>query len=71
MLFQLHWQNLSIGKTHETQFVAQASSDDFPDVDDLMHHFREIIDRREDECPEGWGPMICTEDAKEFVLAAK
>ena len=32
--------------------------------------FDDLIDRRGSECPEGWGPMVCTEDSEHFVLAA-
>jgi hypothetical protein len=69
MLYQLHWQNLSIDKHNETEFVAQAGSEDFPNADALVAHFREIIERRKAECPEGWGPMICDETYGGFAWA--
>jgi hypothetical protein len=66
-LYQLHWQNLALGKYDETQFVAQAGTDDFPDADALTAHFCEIIKRRRGECPEGWAPVICDEGCDCFV----
>lgn len=67
MLIQLHWQNRS--NFHETQFVAQDEIRQGRVANDVLTRFQEIIEARKDECPAGWIPMVCTEDAKEFVLA--
>jgi hypothetical protein len=69
VLYQLHWQNLDIDKHHETVFVAQASSDDYPTADEMLRYFHEIIKARREQCPEGWGPMICDETYAGFVLS--
>lgn len=68
MLYQLHWQNRSNLK--QTEFVAQTSTDEVA-PEDIPAHFQEIIERRKDECPEGWVPMVCTEDYEGFVWAAR
>lgn len=66
LLVQLHWQdprNIS-----RTRFVAQAGHTSF---EDFQAWFEDVITRRRHECPEGWGPMICTQDSEHFVLAAR
>lgn len=60
-LVQLHWENPA---THQTEFVAQ-----FKYGDDIMDRIRKMIERRQDECPEGWMPLVCTETDPMFVKA--
>lgn len=61
-LVQLHWQNLS--DPTETIMVGQTEwSDSSPDVHTWA---RELAERRKSECPEGWCPMVCTEDHESF-----
>jgi hypothetical protein len=65
MIYQLHWQNVANPK--ETIFIAQSG---WP-ASDALASFREIIDRRKDECPKGWTAMVCNEDDEHFVMAAR
>lgn len=64
-LLQLHWQNRS--NYRETEFVAQVGGDTF---EEIHARLTEIVERRKGECPEGWVPMVCTQDSEYFVLAA-
>ena len=65
LLVQLHWQERL--EPHRTEFVAQGEFDS----GEAMHAWaNEIIERRRAECPDDWSPMICTEDAPEFVRCA-
>lgn len=62
-IIQVHWQNRDDLK--QTDFVAQSA--DLDDVTALMEWAQEVIKRRFNECPEGWTPLVCTEDAPMFV----
>lgn len=62
-LAQLHWENPA---THETIFVAQTQ---WKDADTFREWMREVVERRQSECPEGWMPLVCTETAPMFVKA--
>lgn len=64
MTYQLHWQN--VDDLRETIFVAQSA---LP-CDEALKRFREVIDRRKDECPKGWTPLVCNQDSNHFVKAA-
>lgn len=64
MLVQIHWQNRSNLK--ETQLVAQG---EFDDAKLIMGWAEEIMKRRRAEMPDGYCPMMCTEDSEYFVLA--
>lgn len=63
---QFHWQNPA--NTSQTEFVAQAGG--FQTSAAFHVWFEDIIRRRRHECPEGWGPMVCTQDSEHFVLAS-
>ncbi len=67
MLFQLHWQGVANPKW--TEFVAQAEFGD-GEHDKLLAWQQDICERRKAEMPDGWVPMLCTEDSEYFVLAA-
>jgi hypothetical protein len=64
MTYQLHWQN--VDDLRETIFVAQSA---LP-ADEALASFRKTIDRRKDECPKGWTPLVCNEESDYFVWAA-
>ena len=63
MMLQLHWQNRQDLK--QTEFVAQVG-DETPD---MLEHLASVAERRQDECPQGWVPLICTEGSEHFVMA--
>lgn len=65
MLVQLHWQNRADVK--QTEFVAQG---EFDDATAMGEWAKEIIDRRANEMPAGWVPLICNEQSEYFVWAA-
>lgn len=69
MLIQLHWQNKS--NPQETEFVAQDEILQGDDPGIAMKRIYEVADRRQGECPEGWMPLICTEDSEFFMWSAK
>lgn len=62
-LVQLHWENPA---DLRTEFVAQTEAGTPGDVETWA---TEVIGRRKGECPEGWRPLICTEDSPKFVMA--
>lgn len=64
MLIQLHWQNRADPK--QTDFVAQAG---FPNAEAAVRWANEKIDEMKETCPNGWGPMVCTEDSEFFMMA--
>jgi hypothetical protein len=66
MLFQLHWQHRA--DFHKTEFVAQAEANSPDELEAMQRHFAAIVERRKDECPEEWGPMICTEESPYFCM---
>jgi hypothetical protein len=61
-LFQLHWQNRQ--PPYETEFVGQVGG---TDPDDIIRLLGEMCDRRQSDCPEGWVPLVCNEEAECFV----
>ena len=65
MLVQLHWQNIS--NPDQTEFVAQG---EFDNADAVHAWARELCERRRGEVPDGWVPMLCTEDSSYFVRQA-
>lgn len=69
MLYQLHWQHRT--EHHRTIFVAQTEANNRDEAEDVLKHFGEVIDRRKDECPEGWCALVCDETYERFELAAK
>lgn len=68
MLFQLHWQERL--PPHRTEFMAQDSATTPEECEQVHERFMQIVERRKSECPEDWIPMVCDENAKEFVTAA-
>lgn len=68
MLYQLQWQNPR--NPSERELVAQ---NEFPTdragAEACHAWMREVIERRKDECPKDWGPMLCTEESNYFYLA--
>jgi hypothetical protein len=64
MLVQLHWQNRA--DYRETEFVAQG---EFTDPESFREWSADVIKRRGNEIPDGWCPMMCTEDSEYFVWA--
>ncbi len=64
MLVQIHWQNTK--KIEETEFVAQT---EISAGDEVNAWAIEVIERRRGEIPEGWTPLLCTENSHYFVLA--
>lgn len=66
MLVQLHWQNRD--NLAQTDFVAQTDIDT-GDAEKLNAWIQELIERRGQEMPKGYCPMVCTEDSKYFVMA--
>jgi hypothetical protein len=66
-LIQLHWQK--IDDPSKTEWVAQGG--DFATPEEMQNWIREVVDRRKEECPEGWHPMICDSTSDYFVWAAK
>lgn len=69
MLVQLHWQNPS--NPIQTEMVMQGETNSDDEVAEWFKLCREKIEERKDECPEGWGPMICTDTSEHFVWAAQ
>lgn len=68
-LIQAHWQNRA--NPSQTEFIAQYGPINSPeDVDAAMAWAGEVFERRRAECPDGWVPMVCNQDAPEFVMAA-
>lgn len=65
-LIQVHWQN--IANCRETEFVAQGGS--FTDAAVMYDWIKEVIQRRQSECPIGWQPMVCDSTSDYFVWAA-
>lgn len=64
-LIQVHWQK--IGDCSKTEMVAQGG--DFKTPEEMHEWIREVVDRRKDECPEGWEPMVCESSSDYFVRA--
>ena len=65
MLLQLHWQNRN--NLRQTEFVAQGSFEEGTDIrTELGAWLEDVMKRRGHECPEGWVPMVCTEDSDYF-----
>lgn len=72
MRLQLHWQSRE--NPSETILVAQWF---VPDEYDEKNHteadfewhamVQEVIIRRKEEIPDGWNPMVCTQDYPGFV----
>lgn len=69
MLVQLHWHNPD--NLDETEFVAQyeITENTFESQRKFEAWLGELCARRGSECPAGWGPLVCTEDAPMFVKA--
>lgn len=65
VVVQFHWQNLA--DLSETMFLAQT---EYRDWDSFRAWIRDLMERRGSECPEGWVPLCCNEDAPMFVRAA-
>ncbi len=63
-LIQLHWQDPN--DLSKTLMVAQGDSSDFETSEEAHEWIREVIERRKDDCPEGWRPMICDSTSKHF-----
>lgn len=66
-IFQLHWQRRD--DPTQTEFVAQASAIELGSTDAVLEHFRSVIERRKEECPDGWMPMVCDAECDRFVTA--
>lgn len=66
VLIQIHWQ--SISDSNQTEMVAQGG--DFKTSDEMQEWIREVVQRRKDECPDGWQPMVCDSTSDYFVWAA-
>jgi hypothetical protein len=66
-LIQVHWQN--IDDASKTEMVAQGG--EFNTAEEMHEWIREVVDRRKEECPEGWRPMVCDSTSDFFVWAAK
>lgn len=66
MLYQLHWQNRD--NLRQTEFVAQG---DFSIPDELHAWARELIERRGNEMPKNWCPLICSQESEYFVMAPR
>jgi hypothetical protein len=66
VLVQLHWQNRADPK--QTEFVGQCPAISKEQVNEWA---KELISRRSGEMPDGWCPMLCTQDAPEFAWAVK
>lgn len=64
MLYQLHWQNRR--DNEQTEFVAQA---DLNSPEEFQSWINDVIDRRGNEIPEGWCPVVMTSDCHLFVWA--
>lgn len=65
MLVQLHWQNRA--NLRETIMVSQS---DVASNDDVRTWLNDVMDRRREEMPDGWIPMVCTEHSRHFEWAA-
>ena len=65
-LIQVHWQN--IANCRETEFVAQGGS--FTDAAVMYDWIKEVVQRRQSECPIGWQPMVWDSTRDYFVWAA-
>lgn len=66
-LIQVHWQN--IADSRETKFVAQGGS--FADAGSMYDWIKDVVQRRQSECPAGWSPMVCDSTSDYFVWAAE
>ena len=62
-LIQFHWQNPKV--PNETEFVAQG---EFDNPESVNVWARELIERRGNEKPDGWVPMLCDRHAPEFAV---
>ena len=65
-LIQVHWQK--IDEPNQTQMVGQGG--DFKTAEDMHEWIRELVDRRKEECPDGWQPMVCDSTSGFFMWAA-
>lgn len=65
-LIQLHWQN--IADCRQTEFVAQGGH--FTHVAVMYDWIKEVVQRRQSECPAGWRPMVCDSTSDYFVWDA-
>ena len=65
VLIQVHWQNLD--NCNETQMVAQGG--DFTTVTEAREWVKEVVSNN--ECPEGWKPLVVDSTSEYFVWAAK
>ncbi len=59
---QLHWQNRQ--NIEQTIFVAE---EEFKLGESASLWAMDVISLRAGEMPEGWMPMLCTEDCRYFV----
>ena len=66
-LIQVHWQKLN--EPSKTEMVAQGG--EFETAEEMHEWIREVVERRKDECPDGWIPMVCDSTSDHFVWAAK
>lgn len=62
LLVQLHWQDLA--DHTRTEFVGQGQ---FTDQASFERWCGDLLNRRGHEMPQGWCPMVCTEDCEHFV----
>jgi predicted acetyltransferase len=60
MLYQLHWQNRD--NLEETEFIAQCDH-----TVDFEAWLKDLLERRRSEMPEGWQPLVCTQDSQYFA----
>jgi len=65
-LMQLHWQKR--GNFRVTIFVGQSGP--IRSEEDYHGWIRPLLERRGRECPDGYTPMVCTQDSEHFALAA-
>lgn len=65
MLVQLHWQNRA--GFRETIFVAQDECDPADNSLQVQERLAAVAERRKGEMPDGWCPMICTENSEYFA----
>lgn len=66
-LIQVHWQN--VADWRQTEFVAQGGS--FTDAAVMYAWIKEVVQRRQSECPAGWRPMVCDSTSNFFVWGAE
>lgn len=67
VLAQLHWQNPLV--VDETKFVGQFPIGELG-ASEFQAWSSDLIERRKSDCPDGWGPMVCTQESRHFTLVA-